>query len=184
MGALFYVGPAYESSMSDIRRLYPNLNVSHNILTDARFLECADWMDSSDDVMAQYYYRNEERWRRANLTLFLNTVAAQIMRGSLSFLLRSNVSLIAVDGFSPQTDYNSILNEIDKETRAAENDGGGKFNNKSYQRWQLQGGSSQCMTSVSVPGHPSLLTKQTPKEEAGHHGPCATDNLTPSCGVQ
>ncbi|GAV08663.1 hypothetical protein RvY_18324-2 [Ramazzottius varieornatus] len=198
MGALFYVGPAYETAMSDIRRLYPNLNVSHNLITDTRFVQCTDWMDTSDDFIAQYYYRNEDRWQRANLTLFLNTVAdcdghgsatlatnlrkfvissspagdienkvkwptrietgsagkaalvsatklfaalllhfnwttvsivcdayrnplydtvAQIMQATLSRLLRSNVSLTRVDGFSPQTDYNFILNEVNKQTR-------------------------------------------------------------------
>ena len=41
----------------------------------------------------------------------------QIMRGTLSALLRSIIPLIKVDGFSGTTNYHSLLTELKKQTR-------------------------------------------------------------------
>ena len=44
-------------------------------------------------------------------------IIAQIMRETMSSLLGSNIPLIKVDGFSPITNYHSLLTELKKQTR-------------------------------------------------------------------
>ena len=83
MGGLYFVGPPYESALADIRVLYPSLNVTQNIITNNNYHGCMDWMNVSDDIIAEYYYRHEDRWQRANLTVFLNSVAGNLIAYNL-----------------------------------------------------------------------------------------------------
>ena len=79
MGGLHFVAPPYERALADIRVLYPTLNVTQNIITNTNYYGCMDWMNVSDDIIAEYYFRHEDRWQRANLTVFLNSVAGKVV---------------------------------------------------------------------------------------------------------
>ena len=75
MGSFFYVAPAYESAIKDIEKLFPRLKFNQNIVTSAQYHFCKDMTVNSDDLIGKFYFGHEEKWKRANVTLFINTVA-------------------------------------------------------------------------------------------------------------
>ncbi|GAV01120.1 hypothetical protein RvY_11880 [Ramazzottius varieornatus] len=77
MGSYFLVEPAYESALEDIRRFYPRLSISQNIITGPEYSQCTDLTPVSDDVLAKFYYSNLSKWRAANLTIFLTNEAGE-----------------------------------------------------------------------------------------------------------
>ncbi|GAV06849.1 hypothetical protein RvY_16767-3 [Ramazzottius varieornatus] len=77
MGSLFFVAPPYETALKDIKKHYPRLTVTQRIVTDPSYQNCNEWMAVSDDILARYYYRHRSRWREADMTIFLNTIAAR-----------------------------------------------------------------------------------------------------------
>ena len=74
-GSLFYVVPAFESALQDIERFYPRLKFEQNIVTDERYHGCGDMMDDSNDLIGRYYFNHEEKWRKANATVFIHTAS-------------------------------------------------------------------------------------------------------------
>ena len=75
MGSYFLVEPPYQSALEDIRRFYPRLSFSQNIITDPAGVQCGDLMPVSDDTLAKFYYSHESRRQNANLTVFITNDA-------------------------------------------------------------------------------------------------------------
>ncbi|OWA52484.1 hypothetical protein BV898_16936 [Hypsibius exemplaris] len=62
LGGLPFVGPAFESALTDVRREYPWLNVSQEyVIANDSWAdgECVEW--ESDNQIAQYYYHRKTR---------------------------------------------------------------------------------------------------------------------------
>ncbi|GAU96913.1 hypothetical protein RvY_08282 [Ramazzottius varieornatus] len=75
MGSYFLVQPPYQSALEDIEKLYPQLSVSHHIVTDPVYTRCADLMPVGDDMLAKFYYTTRSRRRTANFTVFISNAA-------------------------------------------------------------------------------------------------------------
>ncbi|GAV06850.1 hypothetical protein RvY_16767-2 [Ramazzottius varieornatus] len=86
MGSLFFVAPPYETALKDIKKHYPRLTVTQRIVTDPSYQNCNEWMAVSDDILARYYYRHRSRWREADMTIFLNTIAGTVSITIISWL--------------------------------------------------------------------------------------------------
>lgn len=66
------LGPAYQSALSDIKRNYPRLNVTQNIVSDdGKYSTCTDFAMETDNVLGQYYFSNLRKWEQADLTVFI-----------------------------------------------------------------------------------------------------------------
>ncbi|GAV08566.1 hypothetical protein RvY_18234 [Ramazzottius varieornatus] len=61
--------------MEDIEKLYPQLMLPHHIITDPAYTRCTDLMPVSDNMLAEFYYSNESKGRKANLTVFISNGA-------------------------------------------------------------------------------------------------------------
>ncbi|GAV03714.1 hypothetical protein RvY_14103 [Ramazzottius varieornatus] len=75
MGSLYYITPAYNSALDDIKQTYPRLRVSQHFVADPAFRLCGDLMPDSDNLLARFYYGREPKWRRANFAVFLSNEA-------------------------------------------------------------------------------------------------------------
>ena len=74
-GSFFHVAPAYESALKDIERSYPRLKFNQNIVTDKQHCRCGEMTENSDDLIGKFYFGHGEKWRRANVTVFINAGA-------------------------------------------------------------------------------------------------------------
>ena len=57
IGAYVYTGPAFDTALQDIRRLYPFLNVTQHVIDNPEVRSCPDWEAQVDDHVASSYYR-------------------------------------------------------------------------------------------------------------------------------
>lgn len=71
LAGLPYTQPAFDMALDEIRANYPNLNVSHHIISDNRILSCADWAAANDDAVASYFYGRTKGPNKPDLMVFI-----------------------------------------------------------------------------------------------------------------
>lgn len=71
LAGLPYTEPAFDMALHEIRAIYPNLNVSRHLISDARIRSCADWAAENDDAVASHFYGRTKGPNKPDLTVFI-----------------------------------------------------------------------------------------------------------------
>lgn len=66
-----YIGPAFDVAFEDIRTNYPNLNVSHHVISDRRIRNCEDLEMENDNAAALHFYKRREKSEQPDLVVFI-----------------------------------------------------------------------------------------------------------------
>ncbi|GAU87449.1 hypothetical protein RvY_00285 [Ramazzottius varieornatus] len=197
-GTASYTIPVFDTALADSRAFHQQVHLTQTLVGDLKYQRCDDLMDVSDDVLATFYFPNEDRWKRATTVVFLTIIAdcdghaatklaaalgklsisnlpatgfenrelwptrveattggkaglmgfakafsglmrhynwstvvfiaeayrnpamlgvAQAVSQMAGFMLHSNISVIQLDGYSPETDFRQVMREANRQAR-------------------------------------------------------------------